>query len=109
VQASAPPNVVWQVYVGPATPAGAAMTSNAPAQSNPHYVGNVALFGLGMKNMPTTLSFKINRALLASQGPLTITFVPAGILINGQPSRPQVRETVQIGKMRVVVETIKQG
>ncbi len=113
VQASSAPNVVWQVYVGPATTPAAAMTPNAPAGKNPHYVGNVVLFGLGVKGgmptMPATLSFKINRALLASQGPLTITFVPAGILINGQPSHPQVRETVQIGKLRVVVETIKQG
>ena len=111
VQASSAPNVVWQVYVGQATPAAAAMTRNPSAENNPHYVGNVVLFGLGVKGgmptMPATLSFKINRALLASQGRLTITFVPAGILINNQPSHPQVRETVQIGKMRVVVETIK--
>jgi hypothetical protein len=113
VQASSAPNVVWQVYVGSTTPASAAMTRNPSAENNPHYVGNVVLFGLGVKGgmptMPATLSFKINRALLASQGPLTITFIPAGILINDQPSHPQVRETVQIGKMRVVVETIKQG
>ena len=114
VEAAAQPGVVWQTFVGPAAPAARTVAmANTAVESNAHFVGNVVLFGAGvradMPNMPATLSFKINRALLASQGPLAISFVPAGILIDGKPSHPQVRSTVQIGSARIVVETIKQG
>jgi tyrosinase len=107
VQAARQPGVVWEAFVGSAP----ALQSD---ENSPNYVGNVVLFGTGIRNVmpsmfrPATFAFKINRALLASLGnakSLVVTFAPQGILIDGQPSHPKVQAPVQIGKMSIVVET----
>jgi tyrosinase len=109
VQADRQPGVVWETYLGPS----AAMTSNT---ESPSFVGNVVLFGTGIREgmpsmfRPAVFAFKINRAILAAAAGgkiLVVTFAPRGILVNGQLTHPKVRAPVRIGKMSIVVETLK--
>ena len=86
-----------------------------PEQARPYFVGNVALFGSGIRSgahhhhfMPAHLVFPIDGAILAAQmtlrDELPVTFVPtSGALIDGTPAPPQVAAPVRIGKMSITV------
>ena len=114
VEAAEQPGVVWEVYVG--LPVG-----QEPTTENLHFVGNIALFGSGIRSevhghhkfMPAKFSFVINRALEESMRSnaekLDVTFVPHGVLIDGKPSRPEVKSKVRIGSASLVVATEKEG
>jgi hypothetical protein len=77
-----------------------------PNTESPFFVGNLALFGPGVRSeahhefKPAHFAFPIKRAVLASlkakQGSIRVTFVPHGILVNGKPSRPKVESKVRI-------------
>lgn len=110
VEAERPPGVVWEVYVG--LPANA-----SPDPESPYYVGNVALFGSGIRSeahhefKPAHFAFAIDRAMLAAlnsnEERVQVTFVPHGILIDGKPSRPKLDSTARIGRASLIVETEK--
>lgn len=82
IEADRQPDAYYEVYVG--LPQGA-----TPQFNSPFYVGNVALFGQGIRNeqqhgefRPANFSFKVNRAVAAflkrneSKEQLNILFVP---------------------------------
>jgi len=108
VEARLQPGVVWEVYLG------------APAKNlkrdprSPFYVGNLALFGNGIRSeahgkfKPARFAFPINRAMGASlrknEERVSITFVAHGILVDGKPSRPKVESPVHIGAVNITVE-----
>jgi tyrosinase len=108
VEAAQQPGVVWEVYVG--------SRDNVRAfdAKSPLYIGNVVLFGTGIRSekhhefRPARFAFPIDRAVAAALGPgtdrLPLTFVPRGILINGRPSRPEVRSQVRIGRVSISTE-----
>jgi len=112
VEAERQPGVVWEVYVG--LPANV-----APDPEGPYYVGNLSLFGSGIRSgdghghkyKPAQFSYAINKvmrnSLRANQDNPSVTFVPHGILINGKPSRPKVESPVRIGRVSLAVETQK--
>jgi hypothetical protein len=99
------------VYVG--LPPGA-----EPDSKSPYYVGVVSLFGAGIRSevhhgfKPARFLYPLNRALQAAmkenEERLTVTFVPLGILIDGKPSRPEVKSPVRIGKAALLVEHRKE-
>ena len=110
VEAERQPGVAWQVYVG-------LPGKGVPDPESPYYVGNVALFGTGIRSeaphefKPARFEFAINRALQASLKAsgdrIEVTFVPQGILIDGKTSRPKADSTVRIGRVSLTVETEK--
>ncbi len=83
IEADRQPDVYYEVYVG--IPKGA-----NPEFNSPSYVGNIALFGQGIRSgqhgefRPVNLSFNINRAVSAflkrndSEEQLGVLFVPRG-------------------------------
>lgn len=84
IEADRQPNVYYEVYVG--LPKG-----EKPQFNSPYYVGNIALFGHGVRDahqhggfQPASFSFKINRAVqealkqIPTRGQLPILFVPRG-------------------------------
>ncbi len=107
VEAEKQPGVVWAVYVG--LPSGA-----EPDPKGPYYVGSLSLFGSGIRSepqhkfKPAHFEYPINRAIQASlkanEERLLVTFVPIGILIDGKPSRPEVKSAVRVGKASLTVE-----
>lgn len=109
VEAEQQPGVVWEVYLG------ASASDLARGSESPAYIGNIALFGSGIREgghhefTPAHFSFPIDRAvqagLKAGQTDLQLTFVPTGILIDGKPSSPEVAAKVTIGKVSIVTET----
>lgn len=110
VETDRQPGVVWEVYVG--------LPANTAADTkSPHYVGNIALFGAGVRSdahhefKPARFDFPINRAiapaLKGGQETVPVTLVPSGILVDGKPSRPKVESKVRIGRVSLVVETQK--
>jgi len=114
IETETQPGVVWEVYVG--LPAG-----QAPNAEGPHYVGNIALFGSGIRSevhgrrhkfMPASFSFVINGAIEESirgnAEKIEITFVPHGVLIDGKPSGPEVKSKVKIGSASLVVASEKE-
>ncbi len=111
VEAESEPGAVWEVYVG-------LPPSTEPDAKSPYYVGNIALFGTGIRShthqefKPAHFAFPINRAIEASlsakaanQESVQVTLVPSGVLINGKPTRPKVETPVRIGRVRLAVET----
>lgn len=110
VEADRQPGVVWEVYVG--------LPANTAADTkSPHYVGNIALFGAGVRSdahhefKPARFDFPINRAIaLAFKGgqeTVPVTLAPSGILVDGKPSQPKVASRVRIGSVSLVVESQK--
>ncbi|MFI5093261.1 MAG: tyrosinase family protein [Candidatus Acidiferrum sp.] len=107
VQAEEQPGVAWAVYVGP--PGAVEEDVKSPA-----YVGTLSLFGSGVRGekhhefRPAHFVYPLNRAveavLEANAERLQITFVPLGIVVDGKPRRPEVKSTVRIGKMSLVIE-----
>jgi len=106
VEADSPPGAMWQVYVG--LPAGA----KANAESA-YFVGNVALFGDGIKsaakhNAFAEFVFPLDRAIAASSDPSTlqVTFVPSsGIVVEGRPVPAEVKAPVRIGEVNLLLDT----
>ncbi len=108
IEADRNPGAAWEVYVG--LPAGA-----KPDAESPNFVGNVALFGDGIKgegHHPAQFTFALNRALRASADPsaLQVTFVPtSGIVVDGRPVPAEVRAPVRIGEVNILVEKKRAG
>jgi tyrosinase len=111
VEAERQPGVVWEVYVG--------LPANAePDPESPFYVGNISLFGSGIRSQarhefkPAHFAFTVNRALQAAlkrnEERLQVTFVPHGILINGKLTRPKVESSAKVSQVTLTVATEKQ-
>lgn len=102
------PGVVWEVYVG--LPANA-----APDPKSPFYVGNLSLFGAGVRSeahhefQPARFRFAIDSALLAAfrskEERVSVTFVPHGILVNGKPTQRKVASPVRIGAVSLAAQS----
>ena len=100
------PGVIWQVYLGlPATA--------RPDPKSPYFVGNVALFGRGVRGShhfaPATFSFQVDRSIVASLrssgNELPLTFVPTGPLVNGRPSTGKPAADVRVERVSFFVHT----
>lgn len=102
------PGVVWQVFLG--LPKGA-----KPNAQSPFFVGNLAMFGMGVKSdsgrkfMPASFSFPadnaLQNALKSRDNNLTLTFVATGPLVNGKPSPGKIASPVRIGNVSITVES----
>jgi hypothetical protein len=107
VEAEQQPGTAWAVYAGP-------RREGQPNINDPSYVGTLAVFGSGVRSekhhefKPAHFVYPLNRALqtalMLGEKRLQIAFVPLGIVVDGKPSRPEVKSPVQIGKIRVVIE-----
>ena len=103
IQAKRPPGVVWQVFIAPN---GARLNPESP-----FFVGTVPIFSVGLPAHHGTESrsirLPIDKALARSlkSGDLRLTFVPAGPLLNGKPSRAVPQTEVRIGRASLVLET----
>ena len=115
VAAPTQPGVGWAVFVGSGSqPAAAMMAPGAANSQNAQYVGQIVLFGSGVRDeahgtfIPAQFSFRLNRAIAASSTArsLAVTFVPVSLVAG---VRPQVRANVQIGRATIVVESLKGG
>lgn len=112
VEAEKPPEAVWAVFVN--RPAGVQIDEKSPS-----FVGSFSLFGVGIRGethhefRPGRFVFPLNRALQATLKPgeerVTVTVEPIAILVNGKPSRPEVKSPVRIGKVNLLVEHRKEG
>jgi amidohydrolase family protein len=106
VEAERAPGVVWELYLG--LPA-----NSIPNPESPFFVGTMALFSAGVRGpahkefKPAHFTFNANRAIAASlernRAELSLVFVPSGPLVNGKPSRPQVKSPVRIGTVDLSV------
>lgn len=110
VEADLQPGVSWGVWVG-------LMKGAEPVAEIPSHVGALSLFGAGIHGemkemnhafMPATAVFPLNRAiqeaLKAGGDSVEVRFVPLGIFVDGKATKPEVRATVKIGKISVLVE-----
>ena len=114
VEAEQQPGVAWAVFAG--LPAGAEAQA-----SSPYFVGLLSLFGSGIRSethheyKPAHFVYSINRAVRASLSAnanaerILVTFVPLGILIDGKPTRPEVKSPVHILKASLLIERAKQA
>jgi tyrosinase len=115
VEAEKQPGVVWEVYLG--LPKGA-----QPDSRSPNYIGSLSLFGTGIRSeaheghkefKPARFLYPLNRALQsalkANESSLAVTFVPVSILMEGKPSRPEVKSPVHIGKVNLLVESRRES
>jgi Common central domain of tyrosinase/Polyphenol oxidase middle domain len=112
VGADRPPGVVWEVYLG--APPG--KLERDP--KSPYFIGNVALFGTGIRDeghhefKPAHFAFPIAGALRAvlktNLRRVPITFVAHGVLVNGALTRPKVNAPVRIGTISITVERVKE-
>jgi hypothetical protein len=85
-----------------------------PESRSPQYIGSLSFFGAGIRSeghkefKPAHFVYPLNRALQAAlkgnEPNFPITFVPVGILIEGKPSRPEVKSPVQIGNANLLVQ-----
>ncbi len=110
VAADTSPGAAWEVYVG--LPAGV-----PPSPTSPYFVGKMALFGAGVRSdthtghqfHPAVLKFNIEKAItLATQtgaATIPITFIAAGILVNGQPVPPRVHSPVTVANGEIIIVT----
>jgi tyrosinase len=115
VEADRQPDVYYEVYVG--LPNGA-----TPDSRSPFYVGNIALFGRGVRGEhqhggfhPASFAFKIDRAISASlrrnnsAGRLTVLFVPRGASLEGRPAAVRPLATVRIGSVAVSTRRLQRN
>lgn len=112
VEAEKPPEATWAVFV-----------DREPGvevdEKSPSFVGSFSLFGVGVRSethhefKPGRFIFPLNRALSSAlkkgEERISVTVEPIGILINGKPSRPEVKSPVRIGKVRLLVQYRKEG
>jgi hypothetical protein len=109
VQADRQPGATWEVYVG--LPAG-----TKPSGESPHFVGNVALFGDGVKSEAqepfAEFIFPLDRAIAASPdaSALTVTFVPSSGVVgaDGRLAPADVKAPVRIGEMKLLLDKPQQ-
>jgi hypothetical protein len=110
VVADRQPGVVWEVYLG------ASPDKIERDPKNPFFVGNIALFGTGIRSeghnfKPAHFAFPINRAMQAAlksnEGELPLVFVPHGVLVEGKLTTPKVESPVRIGQVSITVESQK--
>jgi hypothetical protein len=109
VEADKQPNVFWEVYAG--LPKG-----EAPSAESPYYVGNIALFGHGIRdehqhNAPADFSFKLDQAMERTfardaSGTMAITFAARGAVIKGERGA-RSDATVTVGKARLAARHLK--
>jgi len=124
VEANHQPNVYYEVYFGP--------KGTFPQFESPFYVGNLALFGGGVRDMegqmkyherylPKTaeaghlpvFTFKISRALEAaikvagSLKDLEVIMVPRGALLNGRPDERRPTATIRIGRAEIGLQSLE--
>ena len=112
VEAESAPGVVWDVFVG-------APKDTMPDSQSPSFVGSVALFGAGIRReathefRPARFLLPMKRALAASlqenKGQLSIRFVPQGVLVEGKPSAPDLKSSVRIGRIGIIVERTQES
>jgi hypothetical protein len=105
------PGASWAIFVG--LPEG-----KEPERDSSSFVGSLSLFGVGIRDekhhkfTPGHFEFPLNRAmqaaLKANPERVVVTFIPIGIIINGKPSRPEVKSPVRIGKVSLTRETRKE-
>jgi Common central domain of tyrosinase/Polyphenol oxidase middle domain len=106
VVASRQPQTVWQVFLAPA-----GVERLQPG--GPFFIGTMAMFGAGVRGAhdfkPATFTFVADRAVQAAlrsgADRLALTFVAAGRLVNGKPSKPQIGANVRVGSIDVLVQT----
>ena len=108
VEADRQPDVYYEVYVG--LPRGA-----APEFSSPHYVGNLAFFGHGVRDErqhgfhPASFSFRINRAVQTAlqrdsqAASLNALLVPRTAARDGKPVAARASATIRIGSAAISV------
>jgi hypothetical protein len=103
VDADRPPGASWEVYVSAAR-----VELN---EDGPYLVGNIALFGDGIKTERqkpyTSFTFALDRAINASPDPsaLLVTFVPSsGVVVDGGVAPALVKAPVRIRAMTLLVE-----
>jgi hypothetical protein len=108
VEADQEPDVYYEVYVG--VPRG-----QTPRFRSAHYVGNLALFGAGVRDQhqhrdfkPATFSFRIDEAMQAALSrpgaggdQLAILFVPRGPDRDGKPEAVRASATIKIGSASI--------
>jgi len=107
VETERQPGVAWAVYVGLPGEAEAGVNS-------PSYVGTLSLFGSGIRSekhhefKPAHFVYPLNRAvkaaLKANAERMQVAFVPLGIVVDGKPTRPEVKSPVRIAKMSLVID-----
>ena len=107
VVAARQPGVLWQVYLG--------ATTQTPRAQSPSFVGNLALYGAGIRDeadghafTPATFSLPASRALAAAlrrgTTKIRLTFLPTGPLIAGKRSVPEPKATVTVGAVSITAE-----
>ena len=109
VAAERQPGTVWQVFLG-------LPRDEPPDPRSPHFIGNLALFGSGVRVrdashhhlQPAQFAFSVDRAISAALRrtgtTIPLTFVPTGPVVNGRRSSPRVAATVSVGSARLLVE-----
>jgi hypothetical protein len=107
VEAEKQPGVSWAVYVG-------ARNDVEAGVKGPAYVGTLALFGSGVRSekhhefKPAHFVYPLNRALQAAirgnAERVQVMFVPLGLVVDGKPTRAEVKSPVHIGKMSLVID-----
>ena len=103
VMADRNPETSWEVYVGPR---GRVKT----VAESPNFVGNVAMFGDGIKgegHHVGEFSFPLGRALREGFDPsqLEIILVPSsGIVVDGRPVPPKIQAPIRVGEVSLQVE-----
>lgn len=108
VEAERPPEVVWEVHLG--------VTRNSvPQGDGPGFIGNVALFGAGIKSeahhefTPARFAFpirgKLLDALASGAASVPLTFVARGVVIDGKRTEVRPAVPVRIGNVSLAVET----
>jgi tyrosinase len=106
VIASKQPQTVWQVFLAPPS-------VKRLDPSGPFYIGTLAMFGAGVRGShefnPATFTFVADKAVQAAlrggNDKVALTFVAAGGLVNGKPSKPRSGANVHVGSVDVLVQT----
>jgi tyrosinase len=99
------PGVYWEVYFGPG--------DAKPDPEGPYYVGNVAVFGAGVRSEahhefhPARVSLPINAALRSARQSNTADFVLTFVPRSGDPKATEAvaQSPVRIGRVSLGIET----
>jgi len=108
VIASKQPQTVWQIFLAPPN-------VKRLEPGGPYFVGTLAMFGAGVRGShefkPANFTFVADKAVQAALRGGTkrfaLTFVAAGPLVNGKPSKPQIGAKVRVGSVDILVQTRK--
>lgn len=114
VEADRQPDVFYEVYVG--------LGANDRATfESPHYVGNLALFGHGIRDdhqhggfKPAEFSFKIDRAVITAlrrkddNGKLNVRFVPKGAEGEGGLQTRRAGATITVRRATIAIARLSQ-